>query len=221
MSEYIGNKNNETEYKIEYTGNVEIKKWYKNGELHREDGPAIITGNGAQHWYQNGELHREGGPALVCPYGSQYWYKRGLKHREDGPAVITDAYEEWYKHGLKHREDGPAFKHYNNTNIEYWYFNNVLHREDGPAIIQGDYKCWYRYNKLHRIDGPAVTSINNNHYYLFGTLYNKNKYTSLLKIMNKFIKNLKLRYRKKINLTIYNNTNICKDLCHLVSEYII
>ena len=31
------------------------KYWYKNGELHREDGPAIEYGNGYKEWYINGE----------------------------------------------------------------------------------------------------------------------------------------------------------------------
>ena len=39
------------------------KYWYQNGELHREDGPAIERANGTKEWYQNGKLHREDGPA--------------------------------------------------------------------------------------------------------------------------------------------------------------
>lgn len=41
------------------------------------------------------------------------------------------------------------------------------------------------------------------------------------KIINQFVKNLKLKYRRKISLEIYNNTNLCKDICYLVSEYTI
>jgi len=47
--------------KIDKRGN---KFWYKNGELHREDGPAIEYANGNKFWYKNGELHREDGPAI-------------------------------------------------------------------------------------------------------------------------------------------------------------
>lgn len=43
---------------------VEGNKWYKNGLLHREDGPAIEYAGGKRKWYQNGRLHRDGGPAV-------------------------------------------------------------------------------------------------------------------------------------------------------------
>ena len=67
-------------------------KWYQNGMLHKEDGPAIIFFFGQQEWWINGKKHRDGLPAVIKPDGSQYWYKNGKKHREDGPAVI-------YPHG--------------------------------------------------------------------------------------------------------------------------
>lgn len=34
-------------------------EWYKNGELHRLDGPAIENYDGPKKWYLNGKLHRE------------------------------------------------------------------------------------------------------------------------------------------------------------------
>jgi hypothetical protein len=43
---------------IEYTVRVYFngtKWWYLNGELHREDGPAIERANGSKAWYLNGE----------------------------------------------------------------------------------------------------------------------------------------------------------------------
>jgi len=75
-----------------YTGHVKytngIQEWYKNGQRHREDGPAIINPNGTQYWYLNGKLHRDDGPAIIYPNGDQSWYKDGAWHREDGPAEI-------------------------------------------------------------------------------------------------------------------------------------
>ena len=47
------------------------KHWYFNGELHREDGPAVEWANGFKAWYRNGELHREDGPAAEWPNGSK------------------------------------------------------------------------------------------------------------------------------------------------------
>ena len=52
--------------------------WHnKQGELHRDDGPAKIWSNGTQEWYQHGELHREDGPAREEPDGTQHWYWHG------------------------------------------------------------------------------------------------------------------------------------------------
>ncbi len=30
-------------------------RWYLNGELHREDGPAIVCDDGHKEWYLNGQ----------------------------------------------------------------------------------------------------------------------------------------------------------------------
>jgi hypothetical protein len=30
-----------------------VSKWYLNGDLHREDGPAVIYPDGTQRWYLN------------------------------------------------------------------------------------------------------------------------------------------------------------------------
>ena len=51
--------------------------WYKNGELHRLDGPAVIYANGTEEWYQNGELHRDDGPAVINADGTEEWFKNG------------------------------------------------------------------------------------------------------------------------------------------------
>lgn len=34
------------------------KRWYLNGNRHREDGPAIECTNGSKEWYLNGNRHR-------------------------------------------------------------------------------------------------------------------------------------------------------------------
>lgn len=71
--------------------------WYRNGNLHRTDGPAVDYHDGTQLWYQNGDLHREDGPAHIDKDGSQFWYKHGAIHREDGPAVISsNGSQSWY-----------------------------------------------------------------------------------------------------------------------------
>lgn len=63
--------------------------WYRNGLLHREDGPAAEYKDGEWEWYFNGELHRNGEPAKIswtCEIEYRDWYQHGKLHREDGPA---------------------------------------------------------------------------------------------------------------------------------------
>ena len=45
---------------------------------------------GIKRWKLNGELHREDGPAIEFSDGSKYWYKHDKPHRLDGPAVIQN-----------------------------------------------------------------------------------------------------------------------------------
>jgi hypothetical protein len=96
--------------------------WWKNGKLHREDGPAVVRMDGSQEWRKNGELHREDGPAVVYSFGRQEWWKNGQRHREDGPAVVYSfGQQEWWKNGKLHREDGPAVVFPDGT--REWYRN--------------------------------------------------------------------------------------------------
>ena len=121
-----------------------IEFWYKEGELHRLDGPAVIYADGAEKWYKEGEPHRLDGPAVKYPNGDEYWYKEGVLHRLDGPAIIfTDGREKWYKEGKLHRIGGPAVIYPNRK--EKWYKEGKLHRVGGPAVIypNGD-ELWYK-----------------------------------------------------------------------------
>ena len=76
---------------IEYT--VKVNKigdtfWYINGELHRENGPAIELADGYK-WYINGELHREDGPAVEYADGRKGWYINGEQLTEDEHKIKT------------------------------------------------------------------------------------------------------------------------------------
>ena len=51
------------------------KYWYKNGKIHRDDGPAVIHPDGTQYWLKNGKYHRDDGPAVIYPNGVQRGYK--------------------------------------------------------------------------------------------------------------------------------------------------
>jgi hypothetical protein len=88
-----------------------------NGQLHREDGPAVELSDGSKCWYRNGQLHRDCGPAIEYPDGYKAWCQNGQYHRSS-------------------EADGPAIEHIDGT--KYWYRNGQLHREDGPAIEYSD-----------------------------------------------------------------------------------
>jgi len=70
---------------IEYTVKVYANgdnEWYLNGELHREDGPAIEHVNGDKEWCLNDKLHREEGPAVEYVNGDNEWYLNGKQLSE-------------------------------------------------------------------------------------------------------------------------------------------
>lgn len=73
------------------------------GELHNDDGPAIITPQGYKAWYKHGDRHRVDGPAVIDPHdGSKEWWFEGNLHRTDGPAVeYDDGYKEWWINGVE------------------------------------------------------------------------------------------------------------------------
>jgi len=60
---------------IDETG---IKRWYLNGKLHRENGPAIEYAYGSKEWWLNGKLHREDGPAIELIAGYKVWWFNGM-----------------------------------------------------------------------------------------------------------------------------------------------
>lgn len=105
------------------------KEWYKNGKLHREDGPAIVE-DWRKEWYIDGKLHRE----------------------NDLPALLRIDYfdnsidrSEWWVNGKLHRIGKPAIISYENSkDVERYYENGKLHNLYGPAIIEEDNNLeWY------------------------------------------------------------------------------
>ena len=70
------------------------------GQLHCEDGPAVVCSSGTREWYQNGQLHREDGPAYIHKSGLREWYRHGVRHRDDGPAIeFSDGSSVWVVNG--------------------------------------------------------------------------------------------------------------------------
>ena len=53
--------------------------WRLNGNLHREDGPAIEWANGDKAWCVNNNLHRTAGPAVEYADGHATWHLEGIR----------------------------------------------------------------------------------------------------------------------------------------------
>lgn len=47
--------------------------------------------NGSEFWFLDGNLHREDKPAVIYRSGTKYWYFYGKKHRVNGPAIIYNS----------------------------------------------------------------------------------------------------------------------------------
>jgi protein associated with RNAse G/E len=86
------------------TSGINYKEYYLNDKLHREFGPASKHG-GTTYWFKNGIIHRENGPAIEYKEGKKVWIKNGKMHREDGPAVTFFSSEEWFIEGVKVDKD--------------------------------------------------------------------------------------------------------------------
>ncbi|WP_274630815.1 hypothetical protein [Arvimicrobium flavum] len=124
----------------------------KQGQLHRENGPALVVRDPvsgvvtAETWCQNGRPWRDDGPAEIKRDAEtgvttfEGWWQGGKPQRLDGPAEITrDAktgvatYEAWRKDGQPHRDGGPALTVRDAdtgvaTREEYW--------QDGEQVAQ-------------------------------------------------------------------------------------
>ena len=61
---------------------------------------------GARRYYNAaGQLHREDGPAVILKTGSKFWFQNGLRHCKDGPAIIwANGDKEWWVHGVNYTE---------------------------------------------------------------------------------------------------------------------
>lgn len=124
-------------------------KWYKNGNLHNEIGPAIKRFKRyknkdmifLEEYYINGKVNRINGPAII-------------RYRNDGTIVQ----EQWFKDGKTHRKNGPAVIEYfgKKVNCEQYYINGIKHRVDGPAYLEYSisgnkvYHCEYYLNGVRR-----------------------------------------------------------------------
>ena len=147
------------------------KRYWVDGELHREDGPAWIWPDGTFEWYKKGVLHNDFGPAVIDIDGTfEYWVdgnevslediqrKIYLMYKSTPRMVIKkDGTKIWkLPGGTTHREDGPAVIY--TDGAEEWYQKGYNHRLDGPACTWPDgTEYWYKNDQWHREGGPART----------------------------------------------------------------
>lgn len=133
-----------------------IEKWYLNGKIHRDNGPAVIIGNGdfiKKLWYTNGINYRKDGPSLTEHKNDnivteRYHDENGKLHNhEDGPAELsynsdgTISCELYNIHGkYVQTDDKPNLIRRNQNGLKYadlWLIDNgISHRENGPARIK-------------------------------------------------------------------------------------
>ena len=64
-----------------------------------EDGP-VVQPDGCTIWYRNGIVHRGDGPAIERADGTREWFAEGMRHCDTGPAVTSpDGGRRWFIHG--------------------------------------------------------------------------------------------------------------------------
>jgi len=56
------------------------KRWFLNGKIHREDGPAVVWADGSKFWFIDDKRHRDDGPAVVWSTGTKEWWLNGRKY---------------------------------------------------------------------------------------------------------------------------------------------
>jgi hypothetical protein len=141
-------------------------RYFLNGKLHREDGPAIEYADGDKYWYINGELRRQ------CYHnGTVRYFENGQFHREDGPAVeFADGTKFWYIEGVSYNKNGPS-SIWADGLVTYTNKQGYLHRMGGPAVIMpdGTKEWWINSKHLYSIlpDGTIQWKIKMNYEYLY------------------------------------------------------
>jgi hypothetical protein len=146
----------------EYPNKTKI--WFKEGKIHREDGPASECPDGTRFWYKEGKLHREDGPAREYPDGRKIWHKKGKQHRKDGPAVeYPDGRKKWWIEG-NHYSSEILSELINSSiylgkekglhDLEWLRFLTEEGIEEFPIILgMEEYKDFKKiFNKLKRIE---------------------------------------------------------------------
>ena len=148
------------EFEIDEYGN---KYWYRDGEQHRDDGPAVEYADGRKEWFHKNKRHREDGPAIEWNDGCSIWYYKGIfvgmggkpdpalwakltsKDAGGGPLRLNGCIVDlggskyWFKDDQYHREDGPAIEW--PSGVKSWWFN-------GTQLSTGNRGFWMLWDRL-------------------------------------------------------------------------
>lgn len=65
---------------INFSSTTNVERHYRSGTFHRDGAPAVLGHNreqGFEVWYCYGEIHREDGPAIITPRGAKRWFISG------------------------------------------------------------------------------------------------------------------------------------------------
>ncbi len=120
-----------------YTGVIEFyngnKYWYKEGKLHREDGPAVEYTDGTKKWWIGGVLHRIDGPAVEMLSGSKLWYI-------DNVYLSYRNLEHWLNTGIFLGKEKGKY------GLEWLKFLTETGIEEYPLIPGMNYEFVQRYN---------------------------------------------------------------------------
>lgn len=73
----------------------------KDSEIPDDFTGLVITPSGTKKYFKDGLLHREDGPAIEWSTGAESWYYEGVRHRADGPAfkLSEDGKRNWWLNG--------------------------------------------------------------------------------------------------------------------------
>ena len=70
-------------YRIDVSPRTGTRRYYNSkGQLHREDGPAVVYSGGSCEWWQNGLRHRIDGSAVEWYDGHKEWWINGVPYTE-------------------------------------------------------------------------------------------------------------------------------------------
>jgi len=142
---------NSYEYKFNQFVDIHQIEYWKDGKLHRDNGPAItitfkIDNNSYlfEYWFKNSIPFNKENEYSSCGYKNnklifyQCTNKKGLLHRDDGKSA------HW---GL------------DNDNLEFFIFykDGIQHGNgDLPSYMSGKLSMWKQNGDLHRLNKPSL-----------------------------------------------------------------